>query len=79
MLANSSIQNSLISYLNISLPWIVRPASAIEVKASEVDGYGDYDSEQIAEMLASLPAQQISAAPNVDEDEFESLYHWFLS
>jgi len=79
MLANLSITNSLINHLSFSLPWIVRLAGAIEVKPSDVDGYGDYDSEQIAEMLATAPASQTQTEPDITPEEFEKVYQWFLS
>ncbi len=51
------------------------------IYASSRDYGFDFDEEEIArELLAPLPASLLSqAAPDVDVDEFESRYQWFLS
>ncbi len=58
--------------------WRICP---LQVKASEVDSYGDYDTEQVAEMMATASLDQAKAAPvpDVSAEDFEKLYNWFLS
>ena len=58
--------------------WRIRP---LQVKPSELDGYGDYDTEQLAELMATASLDQAKAAPipDVSAEEFDKLYNWFLS
>ena len=57
--------------------WTVCQPRSLQVKASDVDSYGDYDVEQ----MNVLPTNPVSSntTPNVSAEEFETLYHWFLS
>jgi hypothetical protein len=53
---------------------------SLQVKASDVDSYGDYDLEQIGELPANLAG--VNPNPSILDgsgEEFESLYQWFLS
>jgi hypothetical protein len=81
MITNLSIPNPKISHLSICFPWIVRPACAIQVKAADVEGYGDYDAERLGEELEALSGDSNAAAPvpDIAPEEFEATYRWFLS
>jgi hypothetical protein len=56
---------------------IARRSRPLQVKASDVDSYGDYDVEQ----MNALPVNPVGAktAPDVAAEDFERLYHWYLS
>ncbi len=81
MLANLSILNSHISQLNHNFPWVVRREGAIQLKASEVEGYGDYDTNLLGEQFEALSKVPVNTAPipDIAAEEFEAIYSWFLS
>lgn len=65
--------------LILNLRRTARPVKSLQVKAFEVDGYGDYDAELIGELLAAAPAPQSQITADVTPEEFEKIYQWFLS
>jgi hypothetical protein len=81
MLADLSILNVHISPLSLGFSWIVRPAGALQLKASHVEGYGEYDPDQLAEQYEALSGNPVEAAlvPDIAPEEFEAVYQWFLS
>lgn len=61
-----------------SLP-IYTPISTSGISPKDM-GYEIDEDELAGEMLAPLPACfQDSPAPEIDPDEFEAAYNWFLS
>ena len=77
MIATSLAPKTNLSRLSYKIIWVVCQPRPLQVKASDVDSYGDYDIE----LLNELPATPVSlnTAPDVSEEEFETLYHWYLS
>jgi hypothetical protein len=71
------------------LVWLLpSPARSSETKpftTADVDGYGDYGNDLAEELLAAKieNLRKSSAEPSsnaqVDPQEFESVYNWFLS
>jgi hypothetical protein len=47
------------------------------VKASDVDSYGDYNVEQMNELPANPASSNVVL--DVSAEEFDTLYHWYLS
>ena len=77
MIATSLATKTNLSHLTSKILWIVCQPRPLQVKASDVDSYGDYDVEQMNQ-LPNNPVES-NAAPEVSAEEFEALYHWFLS
>jgi hypothetical protein len=52
----------------------------LQVKACEIDGYGNYGCQLAEELQVALP--QLSATTSIADvsaEEFEAVYRWFLS
>jgi len=77
MIATSLAPKTSLSHLSRKIHRIARRPQPLQVKASDVDSYGDYDVEQL-NALPAIPASS-NAVPDVSAEEFETLYHWYLS
>ena len=77
MIATSLAPKTSLSRLSRKIHWIAHRPRPLQVKASDVDSYGDYDVEQL-NALPTNPASS-NAVPDVSAEEFETLYHWYLS
>jgi len=77
MIATSLAPKYSLSRLSRKIRHVARQPRPLQVKASEVDSYGDYDVEQL-NVLPANPAGS-NTTPEVSADEFETLYHWYLS
>jgi hypothetical protein len=77
MIATTLTPKTNISRLSSKIRRTARRPRSLQVKASDVDSYGDYDVEQ----MSALPANPVGSntTPNVSADEFETLYQWYLS
>jgi len=65
--------------LTLTLHCSARTVKSPQVKASDVDGYGDYDADLLGELLAAVPVHQSSITSEITPEEFEKNYRWFLS
>jgi hypothetical protein len=56
------------------------PRNPLTFTADQVDSYGDY-GDDLAEELSSVRDSRPDSSPDapVAADEFEAIYHWFLS
>lgn len=77
MFATTFTPKTSLSRMSRKIRRITRQPHSLKVKASDVDSYGDYDVEQISKLPANL--NTVPVTPNVSAEEFETLYHWFLS
>ena len=73
-----AIVKSTLIWNLFSLP-LCLPMSAIEISPQDF-GYEINEDELAGEMLVQLPDDLLGQTPpEVDRDEFESVYKWFLS
>lgn len=57
-----------------------RKVYPLQVKACEVDGYGNYGDQLAEEFQAAAPHLGATAPiADVSDEEFEAVYHWFWS
>jgi hypothetical protein len=77
MIVTSLAPKTSLSSLSRKIRRIARWPRSLQVKASDIDSYGDYDVEQLNALPANLAGS--NAAPEVSAEEFETLYHWYLS
>jgi hypothetical protein len=77
MIGTTLTPKTTLSRLSRKIRRVARQPRPLQVKASDVDSYGDYDVEQLNELPAN-PAGS-NAAPDVSAEEFDTLYHWYLS
>jgi len=77
MIATYPAPKTNLNRLSLEILWVARKPRPLQVKASDVDSYGDYDVEQLNDPPAILVGS--NATPDVSMEEFESLYQWFLS
>ena len=80
MIATTLTPTTTLSCTNNKIRRIARQSRSLQVKASDVDSYGDYDIEQMNTLPAHLAGMNTSnGEASVSSEEFEKLYHWFLS
>ncbi len=77
MIATMLTPKTTLSHLSRKIRRIVRQPRSIQVKASDVDSYGDYNVEQMNELPANPASSNV--VPDVSAEEFDTLYHWYLS
>jgi hypothetical protein len=77
MIATSLAPKTSLNRLSLKIRRVVPRPRPLQVKALEVDSYGDYDVEQL-NVPSAVPSGS-NTAPDVSAEEFETLYHWYLS
>ncbi len=77
MIATMLTPKTTLSRLSRKIRRIARQPRSIQVKASDVDSYGDYNVEQMNELPANPASSNV--VPDVSAEEFDTLYHWYLS
>lgn len=77
MIATSLAPKTNLRRPGLEILWVARQPLPLQVKAMDVDSYGDYDVDQLNEPPVILACS--NTTPDVSMEEFESLYHWFLS
>jgi len=85
MFTETSNNHKTVHELVWLLPSLARSPETITFTAADVDGYGDYGKDLAEELLAAKiedlrnPSLEPTSNAEVDPQEFETVYNWFLS
>jgi hypothetical protein len=71
----------MLTHLKSAFNTIYPPRKPLAFLASDVDGYGNFGDELTKELrlAAARPAAPQKQSAEIEPEDFESVYRWFLS